>query len=244
MKPVRPGERGGRYHPFTDQDLEAIVENIYRILEEVGFKDATPHCIETCEAVGAVLGDDGRLRMPRAVVDTALKHAKRNLTLHAQDPEFDLDLSGSRVHFATAGAAVMIADSMKNEYRDSTTRDLYDLARIADNCEHIHMFQRMCVLRDLENTYEMDLNTTYCCVAGTRKHVGASWSNCDHLGKALEMLHIIAGGEAAWRARALRAGATGRILEGTMGQRDRRLGSTNIVMLQARAMKARQKKGS
>ena len=27
MKPVRPGERGGRYHPFTDQDLEAIVEN-------------------------------------------------------------------------------------------------------------------------------------------------------------------------------------------------------------------------
>ena len=77
MKPVRPGERGGRYYPFTDQDLEAIVENIYRILEEVGFKDATPHCIETCEAVGAVLGDDGRLRMPRAVVDTALKHAKR-----------------------------------------------------------------------------------------------------------------------------------------------------------------------
>ena len=33
------------------------------------------------------------------------------------------------------------------------------------------MFQRMCVLRDLDNTYEMDLNTTYCCVAGTRKHV-------------------------------------------------------------------------
>ena len=123
MKPVRPGERGGRYHPFTDQDLEAIVENIYRILEEVGFKDTTPHCIETCEAVGAVMGDDGRLRMPRAVVDTALKHAKRNLTLHAQDPEFDLDLSGSRVHFATAGTAVMIADSINNEYRDSDDVD-------------------------------------------------------------------------------------------------------------------------
>ena len=109
MKPVRPGERGGRFHPFNDQDLEVIVENIYRILEEVGFKDATPHCIETCEAVGAVLGEDGRLRMPRAVVDTALKHAKRNLTLHAQDPAFDLDLSGSRVHFATAGAALLPA---------------------------------------------------------------------------------------------------------------------------------------
>ena len=57
----------------------------------------------------------------------------------------------------------MIADSVGNQYRESTTRDLYDLARIADNCEHIHMFQRMCVLRDIDNTYEMDLNTTYCC---------------------------------------------------------------------------------
>jgi trimethylamine--corrinoid protein Co-methyltransferase len=187
--------------PFSDEALGAIVNNIFRILEEVGFKDATPHCIETCTAVGAVMGDDGRLRIPRQVAEDALSRAKRNLTLYAQDPALDLDLSGSRVHFATAAQPVMIADSVKNEYRDSTTRDLYDLARIADNCEHIHMFQRMCVLRDLEDTYEMDLNTTYCCVAGTRKHVGASWSNCNHLSKALEMLHIIAGGEAQWRER-------------------------------------------
>lgn len=33
---------------------------------------------------------------------------------------------------------------------------------IADACEHIHMFQRMCVLRDVIDTYEMDLNTTLC----------------------------------------------------------------------------------
>ena len=25
MKPVRPGERGGRYHPFSDKDLAAKV---------------------------------------------------------------------------------------------------------------------------------------------------------------------------------------------------------------------------
>ena len=79
-----------------------------------------------------------------AVVEDVLSKARRNLTLYAQDPEYDLDLSGTRVHFSTAGAAVMIADSVQNEYRPSTSRDLYDLARIADNCEHIHMFQRMC----------------------------------------------------------------------------------------------------
>ena len=201
MKPVRPGERGGRYQPFAPDDLQAVVDNIFRILEEVGFKDATPHCIAACEAVGAKLGDDGRLRMPRAVVEDALAKSQRNLTLFAQDPAHDLDLSGTRVHFSTAGAAVMIADSVRNEYRPSTARDLYDLARIVDTCEHIHMFQRMCVLRDIDDPYEMDLNTTYCSVAGTRKHAAASWGHYTHLEKTLEMLHIIAGGEAQWRAR-------------------------------------------
>jgi trimethylamine--corrinoid protein Co-methyltransferase len=201
MKPVNPGERGGRYRPLSDADVNAVEANIYRILEEVGFKDATPHCIEACTAVGAILGDDGRLRMPRRVVDDALAKARRNLVLHAQDPMYDLDLSGARVHLATGGAAVMIADSVRNEYRPSTTQDLYDLARIADTCEHIHLFQRMCVLRDIEDNYEMDLNTAYCCVAGTKKHVGTSWVHYTHVEKTLEMLHIIAGGEDNWRAR-------------------------------------------
>ena len=148
-----------------------------------------------------MLGDDGRLRMSRAVVEKALGQAERDLVLHGQDPEYDLDLSGSRVHFSTAGAAVMIADSATRNYRESTAQDLYDLARIVDTCEHIHMFQRMCVLRDVVDNYEMDLNTTYCAVVGTRKHVGASWTDYEHLEKTLEMLHMIAGGEAEWRAR-------------------------------------------
>ncbi|MDH5344125.1 MAG: trimethylamine methyltransferase family protein [Gammaproteobacteria bacterium] len=201
MKPVRPGERGGRYRPFSDADLEVVVANTFRILDEIGFRDATPHCIEACTAVGAVLGNDGRLRMPRHVIEDALAKARRNLVLHAQDPAFDLDLSGTRVHFSTAGAAVMIVDSENNSYRPSTARDLYDLARIADTCEHIHMFQRMCVLRDIENNCEMDLNTTYCSVTGPKKHVGASWVHHTHLEKTLEMLHVIAGGEDKWRAR-------------------------------------------
>jgi trimethylamine--corrinoid protein Co-methyltransferase len=201
VKPVHPGELGGRYRPLSDSDIAAIDDNIYKILEEVGFNDATPHCIETCTSVGAVMGDDGRLRMPRAVIEKTLSQAERNLVLYAQDPKYDLRLTGSRVHFSTAGAAVMIADPINNLYRDSEAQDLYDMARIVDTCEHIHMFQRMCVLRDVADNYEMDLNTTYCSVAGTSKHVGASWTHYTHLEKTLEMLHIIAGGEDQWRAR-------------------------------------------
>ncbi len=63
-KPVLPGETGGTYQPLTQADMEAVAETAFKILEEVGFSQATPHCIETCQKVGAVVGEDGRLRFP------------------------------------------------------------------------------------------------------------------------------------------------------------------------------------
>jgi trimethylamine--corrinoid protein Co-methyltransferase len=198
---VVPGETGGQYKPLSGADVDAVLATIYRILEEIGFQDATQHCIDTCTAVGAELGDDGRLRMPRRVVDQALDTAARDITLHGQVPSHDVDLSGSRVHFATAGAAVMIADSANGCYRDSRAQDLYDMARIVDTCEHIHIFQRMCVLREVTDNREMDLNTLYCAIAGTTKHVGSSWLKSSHLEESLDMLHMVAGSEEAWRAR-------------------------------------------
>jgi trimethylamine--corrinoid protein Co-methyltransferase len=80
-------------------------------------------------------------------------------------------------------------------------QDLYDMARIADTCEHIHIFQRTCVLNDVKDNYAMDLNTAYNCVMGTTKHVGSSWTEAHHLEKTLKLLHLMAGGEEAWRMR-------------------------------------------
>ena len=159
LKPVRAGMLGGRYRPLTDADIAQIDATVFRILDEVGFADATEHCIESCVAVGAVYGDDGRLRFPRAVIEDTLEKCMREVTLYGQDPKHDLHLAGSKVHFSTAGAAVMIADTENNEYRESTAQDLYDLARIADSCEHIHMFQRTKVIRDIPDNRLMDINT-------------------------------------------------------------------------------------
>jgi len=201
QKPVRPGETGGHFEPLKAEGVAAIRENIFRILEEIGFGDATAHCIEACTAAGASLGNDGRLRMPREAVEQAIERAENKLVLYGQDPAYDARISGQAVHFATAGAAVMIAEPEHNRYRESQAQDLYDMARIAHNCEHIHIFQRTCVLRDVPDNYEMDLNTLYCSVMGTSKHVGSSWTDVAHLEKSLQMLHIMAGGEQQWRAR-------------------------------------------
>ena len=60
-------------------------------------------------AFGARHGDDGRLRFNREVVDKALGLAAKHITLYGRDSDFDLRLSGTRVHYGTAGAAVCIS---------------------------------------------------------------------------------------------------------------------------------------
>ena len=75
--------------------------------------------------------------------------AARNITLHARDPKHDLHLSGTNVHYGTAGAAVHFVDPLTLEYRDSTAQDLYDAARLVDNLDNIHFYQRTMVCRDV-----------------------------------------------------------------------------------------------
>ena len=86
-------------------------------------------------------------------------------------------------------------------YRESTVQDLFDAARITDTLDNIHFLQRPMVCRDIPDNRELDLNTVYACSAGTTKHIGTSFTEPSFAADALEMLHLIAGGEDAWRAR-------------------------------------------
>lgn len=201
LRSVRPGMESTALNILSQEDIERIHQTALQLLEEVGLADAPPSGVEYLVGAGATLGDDGRIRIPREVVDAALKTANRSVTLPSRDGKMDLDLSGSRVHYGTAGAAVNMVDVDGRNYRDSTLQDLHDAARICDVLDNIHFCQRPMVARDILDNKEMDLNTIYACTAGTTKHIGTSFSDPEYVEDALKMLHMIAGGEDAWRAR-------------------------------------------
>ena len=205
MKPVHPGQEGGNFKPLKEEDLPKIHEAVLQVLETIGMDKAIPSCIEACTAIGCTVSSEGRLLFPRSVVKDGLAKAGRDITLFGASPEHDLLLSGKKVHFGTAGAAVHILDPISRKYRESTSHDLYDIARVCDTLEHIHFFQRSIVCRDLEDVREMDITTCYASVAGTKKHVGTSFSFPENVDEALQMLHLIAGSEKAWRERPLLA---------------------------------------
>ena len=79
IKPVRAGLSGNTYKPLSETDVEQVHAAVLDVLENIGLSQATPTCVEACERVGAIFGDDQRLRFPRTLVLDTIKNANRNL---------------------------------------------------------------------------------------------------------------------------------------------------------------------
>ena len=201
LRPIRPGLPGGQYKPLTDAGVKRIHEAALEALEVIGLSQAPQSGIDAMTAAGAILGDDGRLRFPRALVEDMLSKAARDITLFGRDSKHDMQLSGTNTYFGTAGAAVSVVDVEKREYRESTSHDLLAASRLVHHLDNIHFFQRAMVCRDVPDNFDMDMNTLYACCAGTTKHVGTSFSDPAHVAGGFEMLHMMAGGEDKWRER-------------------------------------------
>lgn len=199
VRPIRPGMEGGQYKPLSDADVLRIHNAALEALETIGLADAPPSGVEILTNAGAILGDDGRIRFPRALVEDMLAKAAKQITLFSRDGKHDLDIGGNRVHYGTAGAAVHIVDVAGNEYRECVLQDLHDAAKITQQLDNIHFFQRPMVCRDIPDNFEMDMNTIYGACTGTTKHIGTSFTEPSFMPGLFEFIYDLAGGEDKFR---------------------------------------------
>ena len=82
LRPVRAGLEGGRYKPLSEADVRRIHSAALDVLEQIGLADAPPSGVALMVAMGAILGDDGRLRFPRAAVEDMIAASGRRYVLH------------------------------------------------------------------------------------------------------------------------------------------------------------------
>ncbi len=200
-RPVWAGVVGGRYRPLSDEEEAAVREAVLQLLETLGLSQAIPSMIEKVTDRGGTLTEDGRLLFPRELVLESIETARRDVVLYGRRPGLELDLSGARVHMSSGGASPSVVDLENGRYRDASTKDLYDAARLVDAMEHIHHFSRSVVARDAGDPLSLDINTVYACLAGTPKPVSVSASDPAHVKAIADICYTVAGGESAFRAR-------------------------------------------
>jgi len=192
---VWPGIEGGGIKPLTDREVERINESALQILERVGMADASPDVIETARGKGLSITDDNRILFSRTYIEDMLAGAARNFTLYGRERKYDLELTGTKVHFGTAGAAVSVPDPKTGKYRPSTLLDEYDFARLADRLPNIHWFGRPVVPTEMEGGLDMDANIIYAVASGTTKHMAAGFTSGEGVEAAAKIFDMILGGE-------------------------------------------------
>jgi len=200
-RPIEPGMLGGRFCPLSDAEMQRIHALVLQLLESLGLSQITPSLEARAVAAGCWVDTDGRLRFPRALVEDMIAKTRRKFTLHGIDPAHDIEIGGRRVHTGTGGAAPTIMDFETGKYRESTVADLYDVARLVDRMDNIHWYHRSLVARDTTSILDLDINTTYACLSGTRKSIAVSYTDSASVRAVVPMLDAVAGGQGKFRER-------------------------------------------
>ena len=194
-RPIQPGMTGGAYQPLTQEQMVQIFDASLTLLSDIGMGQATPEFIDLVTSSGGTLDQDQRLHFPNAMVHTAIEKAATEFTLYGFSPHHDVHIGGQRVHFSTGGAAVLMLEHETSTFRHSSLKDIYEIGRVIDALEHIHIYVRTVVARDMETSRELDLNTAYAVMASTSKPVGTSFFQPEHVHEVAQMFNIALTGD-------------------------------------------------
>ncbi len=200
-KVVGPGLLGGAYRPLSDDDMSRVNGAALDILEKVGMADPPPSCVELFTAAGGWLNDAGRMCISRSLVEDVIAKANRSWVLHGRNGAADVEFGTRKVNLATGGGAILVRDMETREFRECTLKDLYDGARLIDALEHIHIYHRPFVPRDLATDRQNDINVAYVTLAGTNKPVGIPTIDADNVAEVVALLDHVAGGEGVFAKR-------------------------------------------
>ena len=190
VNPAPPGQPGGHYKPLKTHEIETIYRTALRLLAELGMGESPAELTQRCVQAGAFLNESGRLCFPSALVEDIVAGAARSVVLHARDASRSISVGGDSVHFGTGGAAVQTLDLESGVYRPSTIADLRNLTRLQDCLTNISWFTRCCIATDIEDPFDLDINTAHALLCGTTKPVATAFSNPGHVAEVVRMFDL------------------------------------------------------
>ena len=132
VNPFRPLEI------LSDDQIESIHQASLRILSEIGIEVLGDRALEAFEGAGATVDTaTRRVRLDPAQTETLIASAPATFTLHARNPERDLEFGGSNLVFSSVGGPAFVSDLDRGR-RAGNYADFVDFVRIIGALDVIH----------------------------------------------------------------------------------------------------------
>ncbi len=199
--PIEPIVPAYQIRILSDAQLDQFKSGTFEILETTGFHCPSERALKIYAEHGAQVDFDNQIvRLSADVILEALTKAPRYYTMGGRTEAFDLDLSKKVTFEATDGTGTKTIDYVTRELRSSVKDDVAKSARVSDYLSSISFYWPMVSAQDYPSApslHELDASFN-----NTLKHVQTPTVVEDTTARyAVEMAKVVAGSEAALRAR-------------------------------------------
>ena len=120
-----------RLEYLTDDELAAIEDTAYRLLDEVGISLRHPGAVEMLHGLGCRV-DRGRLFIPPDVVRWGIDQVTPQKELHSLDGKYSIPLGDGAIRFHNGGGPPFILPFRDRRARPATSHDLVTMTRLLD----------------------------------------------------------------------------------------------------------------
>jgi trimethylamine--corrinoid protein Co-methyltransferase len=130
------------YPPFeilSADQVEAIHQASLRVLAEIGVNFLLPEAADILKRAGAEVDPDGtRVRFDPAFVEQRITTAPRRFTLHARNPERNVEIGGNAINFCMVASTPHVSDLERGRLTGNFA-DYCNLLKLAHSLNICHM---------------------------------------------------------------------------------------------------------
>jgi trimethylamine--corrinoid protein Co-methyltransferase len=179
---------------LTDEDRERVHESTLKILGKTGVRVNTEIGRQYLKDAGAEVNEDTKIaRLPRDLVEEALKLAPKEFSLGARRPGWDLSMNQGDCTLMGDGEAITVIDRKTGEHRPSTHQDWLEATLICDALDEVGVYWAMAEPGKSLDTISDSVKYWSQLFGNFSKHVQDSSPRAGHSPWLLEVLQVVFG---------------------------------------------------
>jgi len=189
------------YSILTQNDIETLHEATLNLMESYGVSVFGKEAHEIYGATGCdVDKETSRIRFPRNIVNDCIESAPAEFVLYGRDSARSVKIGGDDVTFTTFGTGVMIIDPYTGERKETTLKDVGDIARFADAVDEVDTVTIPVAAQDVPERIK-ELYEAEALFANTSKPIGHDAEGAENTKQVIRMAAAVAGGYEELRKR-------------------------------------------